>query len=108
VSKPVAVITGASRGIGRGIAGELSRTHTVVATYRGRKDAAESLEAQTGAIPFQCDIASKQDRDALLAFARERCGRLDLLVNNAGMAPGSAATFSKQPRKASTNSSPPI
>jgi NAD(P)-dependent dehydrogenase (short-subunit alcohol dehydrogenase family) len=87
VSKPVAIVTGASRGIGRGIATDLTRTHTVIATFRGRKDAAESLEAETGAIPFQCDISSRADRDALIAFARERCGRLDLLVNNAGMAP---------------------
>lgn len=87
MTKPVAIVTGASRGIGRGIATDLARTHTVIATYRGRKDAAESLQAETGAIPFQCDIGSREDRDALIAFARETCGRLDLLVNNAGMAP---------------------
>jgi len=87
VNRPVAIVTGASRGIGRGIATDLARTHTVVATYRGRKDAAESLQAETGAIPFQCDIGSRDDRDALIAFTREQCGRLDLLVNNAGMAP---------------------
>jgi NAD(P)-dependent dehydrogenase (short-subunit alcohol dehydrogenase family) len=85
--KPVAVITGASRGIGRGIAKELSRTHSIIATYRGRKDAAESLQAQTGAVPFQCDISSHENREALMAFTRERFGRIDLLVNNAGMAP---------------------
>ena len=87
MSNPVAIVTGASRGIGRGIAIELARTHTVVATYRGRKDAAESLQSETGAIAFQCDIGSRQDRDALISFTRERCGRLDLLINNAGMAP---------------------
>jgi 3-oxoacyl-[acyl-carrier protein] reductase len=87
VDKPVAVITGASRGIGRGVAIELSRTHSVVATYRGRRDAAESLQAETGAEPFQCDISSRSDREALIAFTREKFGRLDLLVNNAGMAP---------------------
>jgi 3-oxoacyl-[acyl-carrier protein] reductase len=87
VNKPVAIVTGASRGIGRGIAIDLANTHTVIATYRGRKDAAESLQAETGAIPFQCDIGNPDDRTALIAFARERCGRLDLLVNNAGMAP---------------------
>lgn len=87
MNKPVAIVTGASRGIGRGVAIELSRSHTVIATYRGRKDAAESLQAETGAIPFQCDIGSREDRTALIDFARERCGRLDLLVNNAGMAP---------------------
>ena len=87
MAKPVAIVTGASRGIGRGIAEELSRTHSVVGTYRGRRDAAESLQAQTGAEIFQCDLASKSDRDELIVFTRERFGRLDLLVNNAGMAP---------------------
>jgi NAD(P)-dependent dehydrogenase (short-subunit alcohol dehydrogenase family) len=87
MSKPVAIVTGASRGIGRGIAEELARTHSVVATYRGRRDAAESLQAQTGAEIFQCDVGSRDDRQALIQFTRERFGRLDLLVNNAGIAP---------------------
>ena len=85
--KPVALVTGASRGIGRAIAIELSSTHQVLATYRGRKDAADSLRAETGAEIFPCDIGSSQDRRALLAFAEERMGRVVLLVNNAGMAP---------------------
>ena len=81
------MITGASRGIGRGIAIELSKSHNIVATYRGRLDAAESLAAETGAAIFQCDVGSAQDREALLRFTREKFGRLDLLVNNAGIAP---------------------
>ena len=85
--RPVAIVTGASRGIGRAIAVELARTHRVVATYRGRRDCAESLRAETGAEIVQSDIASAADRAALLAFTRERLGRLDLLVNNAGIAP---------------------
>jgi len=87
MEKPVAIVTGASRGIGRGIALELAPTHRVIATYRGRRDAAESLQAQTGAEIFQCDVSSAADRAALIDFARQRFGRLDLLVNNAGMAP---------------------
>ncbi|HEU0119561.1 MAG TPA: 3-ketoacyl-ACP reductase [Bryobacteraceae bacterium] len=85
-SKPAAIVTGASRGIGRSIATELARTHNVVATYRGRRDAAESLAAETGVSIFQCDIASREDRQALLDFTRASFGRLDLLINNAGMA----------------------
>jgi NAD(P)-dependent dehydrogenase (short-subunit alcohol dehydrogenase family) len=85
--KPVAVVTGASRGIGRAIAIELSRSHRLIGTYKGRRDAAEGLRAETGAEILRCDLASADDRKALIEFARERFGRLDLLVNNAGMAP---------------------
>lgn len=86
-TRPVALVTGASRGIGRGIALELARTHTVVATYRGRRDAAESLHAECGADIFQCDISSEHDRFTLIEHVRTAHGRLDLLVNNAGIAP---------------------
>jgi NAD(P)-dependent dehydrogenase (short-subunit alcohol dehydrogenase family) len=59
----------------------------VLGTYRGRLDAAESLRAATGCEIFQCDVGSAADRQALMTFAREKFTRLDLLVNNAGMAP---------------------
>jgi 3-oxoacyl-[acyl-carrier protein] reductase len=85
--RSVALITGASRGIGRAVAMELAQSHDVIATYRGRRDAAESLREATGAEIVQSDISSAADRQALLALARERFGRLDLLVNNAGIAP---------------------
>jgi 3-oxoacyl-[acyl-carrier protein] reductase len=86
-TRPTAIVTGASRGIGRAVATELAKTHSVIATWRGRRDAAESLRDQTGCEIFQCDIASHDDRDALIRFARERFERLDVLVNNAGIAP---------------------
>jgi 3-oxoacyl-[acyl-carrier protein] reductase len=85
--REVALVTGASRGIGRAIAADLARTHQVIGTYRGRRDAAEQLRDETGCDIFPCDLASRQDREALIGFVRERFGRLDLLVNNAGMAP---------------------
>jgi NAD(P)-dependent dehydrogenase (short-subunit alcohol dehydrogenase family) len=80
-------VTGASRGIGRAIATELAQTHRVIGTYRARADAAESLRDETGCEIFPCDMASADDRAALLRFAQERFATLDLLVNNAGMAP---------------------
>ena len=83
----VAIVTGATRGIGRAIAVELARTHNVVATWRGRQDLAESLERETGAMAVRSDISSAADRAALLEFTRGRLGRLDLLVNNAGVGP---------------------
>ena len=85
-TRPVALITGASRGIGRAIAVELARTHRVVATYRGRRDAAETLAAETGAAIFQCDVSSREDRQAVVDFTLATYGQVDLLVNNAGMA----------------------
>src|ERR1041385_4367913 len=82
-----AIVTGGSRGIGRAIATELARTHRVIATYKGNREAAESLKDQTGCEIVQCDNASRADRLNLLRHARGEFGRLDLLVNNAGMAP---------------------
>ncbi len=83
----VALVTGASRGIGRAVASELARTHKVIGTYRGNLAAAESLRDSCGAEIFQMDVASRADRGALMEFVRNEYGRLDLLVNNAGIAP---------------------
>jgi len=85
--KPGSIVTGASRGIGRAIAVELSRTHQVIATYHSNRDAAASLAAETGAEIVLCDDSAAADRAALIARARERFESLDLLVNNAGIAP---------------------
>jgi 3-oxoacyl-[acyl-carrier protein] reductase len=83
-----AIVTGASRGIGRGIAVELARTHRVLGTYRGNAEAAESLRRETGCEIERCDLSSAEDRAALIARAREIFPEgLDLLINNAGMAP---------------------
>jgi 3-oxoacyl-[acyl-carrier protein] reductase len=87
MQRPSAIVTGASRGIGRAIALDLARTHDVLATYRNRRDAAEALKAETGVEILQCDVSSPGDRAALLDFAQRRFARLDLLVNNAGIGP---------------------
>jgi 3-oxoacyl-[acyl-carrier protein] reductase len=81
------LVTGASRGIGRAIAIELAKTHAVVATYRGNAEAARSLHEETGAEVIQSDISSAADRQALVEHVKTRHGCLDLLVNNAGIAP---------------------
>ncbi len=85
MQKPSSIVTGASRGIGRAIAIELSRTHNVVATYSSRRDAAETLQAETGCEIIQCDVSKAVDREALIDFAMHKFGRIDLLVNNAGI-----------------------
>lgn len=83
-----ALVTGASRGIGRGIAVELARTHRVLGTYIGNAEAAESLRVEAGCEVFRCDIGSAESRAALVDHARGLFPEgLDLLVNNAGIAP---------------------
>jgi NAD(P)-dependent dehydrogenase (short-subunit alcohol dehydrogenase family) len=96
---PAALITGASRGIGRGIALELARLgHDVVINFvrdsaAARATAADCVaEARRGghrirAVICQADIAQGADRGRLIEFTRAQFGRLDLLVNNAGVAP---------------------
>jgi NAD(P)-dependent dehydrogenase (short-subunit alcohol dehydrogenase family) len=94
----VALVTGASRGIGRGIAIELARIgFSVAINYAGRRDAAlESQQLSEQASPagagasfqvFQADISKAQDRARLLEAVKERLGWIDMLVNNAGVAP---------------------
>lgn len=85
--RPVAIVTGASRGIGRAIALELAQTHRVLGTYRGNLDAALSLRDGCGAQIMRVDLASRSDREALVEHALDSLGQIDLLVNNAGMAP---------------------
>jgi 3-oxoacyl-[acyl-carrier protein] reductase len=86
-NKHVALITGASRGIGRAIAVELATTHRVVATYRDNDKAATSLRDETGADVIRSDISSADDRRSLVEELKSKYGRIDLLVNNAGIAP---------------------
>jgi 3-oxoacyl-[acyl-carrier protein] reductase len=87
VSKPVALVTGGSRGIGRGIVEELSSTHTVIATFSSSRTAAEEVARSTGAVILPCQLANLDSCSALAAEVALRFGTLDLLVNNAGMAP---------------------
>ncbi len=93
----VALITGSSRGIGRGIALELARAgrHAVVINYAGNETAAREVqqlcrEAAANKVPVeivQGDISHAGDRARIIEFVRGQFGRLDLLVNNAGVAP---------------------
>jgi len=77
-----ALVTGASRGIGRAIAEELARAGaSVVLGYRSGKDEAEGLAAELGGRAVQADVSSPEEAKRLV----EEAGDLDILVNNAGL-----------------------
>lgn len=79
MSKKVAVVTGSYRGIGKGIADLLSANNYNV-IYCARH---ESMDVNDY---VKCDISSAQDRENLKNYVEAKYGRLDLLVNNAGVA----------------------
>jgi 3-oxoacyl-[acyl-carrier protein] reductase len=93
MNEQVALITGAARGIGRAIAVALAEEKwRVVINYRANEDAArEALrrveEVGGEGILIQADVSVAEDRGRLVAETLAAFGKIDLLVNNAGMAP---------------------
>ncbi len=90
-TQPVAIVTGALRGIGRAIAERFARDgHAVVVNYRRRADAADhvvqQIVAEGGqACSVQADIGQLDEHARLLDAALDQWGRVDVLVNNAGI-----------------------
>jgi 3-oxoacyl-[acyl-carrier protein] reductase len=88
-----ALVTGASRGIGRGVALALAGAgHHVVVNYVRDARAAAEVVAEVkalggGAVAVRADISDADDRTRLVDEAYAAFGRIDLLVNNAGVAP---------------------
>ncbi|MDQ4030285.1 MAG: SDR family NAD(P)-dependent oxidoreductase, partial [Actinomycetota bacterium] len=77
-----ALVTGASRGIGRAIASELARAGAaVVVGYRSGKDEAEALAGEIGGRAVYADVSDPEDAKRLV----DEAGDLDVLVNNAGL-----------------------
>jgi NAD(P)-dependent dehydrogenase (short-subunit alcohol dehydrogenase family) len=95
MDKLTAVVTGSTRGIGKGIAKKLlSKGYYVLVS--GTPPASKKDEIMKPLIDegfrdccdyIKCDITSQSDRDKLFAYVSSNFGRLDVLVNNAGVAP---------------------
>jgi len=98
--RPAAIVTGASRGIGKGIAQELaSLGYDLVVNYfdftpDGKPDDSRAVQTQKDikSLGAACeilrgDVSDSGDRDKLVELARTKFGRCDMLVNNAGVAP---------------------
>ena len=80
-----AFVTGSSRGIGRGIADLLGENGYTVIYSGTHPSRPENLDA--GKDYFSCNIADARQREAAVRYVIDKYGRLDLLVNNAGVAP---------------------
>jgi 3-oxoacyl-[acyl-carrier protein] reductase len=90
-SGKAAIVTGATRGIGRAIALELARRGANIAfNYAKSAEAAETLTKEiealgVRAISSQCDVANTEAAAEMVKQAKEAFGRIDFLVNNAGV-----------------------
>jgi len=90
-SGKTAIVTGGSRGIGRAICLELGRQGCdVVFNYTKSGDLARSLVTELNALgrksrAFQADVTDKPSIDAMVSAVKEESGRIDFLVNNAGI-----------------------
>ncbi len=86
------IVTGVSSGLGIAFATALAEAGADLVVCARREDKlkanAESIAKSTGRriLPFVCDVTKQKDVDALIAFAEETFGRIDIIVNNAGIA----------------------
>ena len=87
----VAIVTGASRGIGRAIALNLAQAGAdIVAVYQYNQEKAADLAKEIEGLgrkclPVQANVAAEEDVDVLIKSALDAFGRIDILINNAGI-----------------------
>ena len=91
LNEKIAVITGASRGIGAAIAKKMAENGaTVIINYQGSVQAAQALEAEIRekggkAVTYKCDVSDFDKCEKFIGDVVKEYGRIDILVNNAGI-----------------------
>jgi NAD(P)-dependent dehydrogenase (short-subunit alcohol dehydrogenase family) len=91
----VALVTGASSGLGARFARVLHAAGAQVVISARRKDRLEALAQELpGSVVIQCDVSKEEEREHAIAETIAQCGRLDVLVNNAGI--GDSAPIEKE------------
>ena len=86
MNKKIIIVTGASRGIGRAIATELSKNNIVIANYNNSlKEALSLSESNSNINIFKADVSKREEAKALVDYAINKYGKIDVLVNNAGI-----------------------
>ena len=87
----VVVVTGSSRGIGAEIVKLLAKSgHTVILNYNKSEDCAKSVENELKNLGyavdiFKADVSKKEEAESLVKFAVNKYGKIDVLINNAGI-----------------------
>lgn len=87
----IVVVTGSSRGIGAEIVKLLAKSgHTVILNYSKSEDCAKSVENELKNLGytvdiFKADVSKKEEAESLVKFAVNKYGRIDVLINNAGI-----------------------
>lgn len=84
----VAIVTGASRGIGREIAKELAKANIkVIANYNKSEEQAKLLQIENPEIDiFQADVSKRAEVRKMVDYVLNKYGKIDILINNAGIA----------------------
>jgi len=81
----VAIVTGASSGLGRRFTNVLSAAGANVIAAARRLDRLQEVASECGATPVQCDVTRVEDLERVVDVAVTQFGRIDVLVNNAGI-----------------------
>jgi 3-oxoacyl-[acyl-carrier protein] reductase len=95
----IALVTGGGRGIGRGIALELTRAGAGVAVAARTRQQVEETAAETGGVAIQADVSKRAEVERMVARTEDELGPIDLLVANAGIAIWEESAWELEPEE---------